>query len=142
MKTAAQAAAKYQASAGTAQQTWLAGIQGTTVDVMGRAVNAVPAAIAGYTQSLQSGAYARAVTASGGTANWKTKSEAKAANYGVGIQAGQQAFETAIGKILAAMPGILNGLQPRGPVGSPQNYARSQAVGTALHNAKGSFKGS
>lgn len=141
MKTAQQAAAKYQASATTAQATWLAGINATTVDVMGRAVNAIPAAIQGYTNSLQSGAYARAVAASGGTANWKTKSEAKAQNYGVGINAGLPKFESAINKIMSAMPGIVNSLGPRGPVGSAQNYARSAQVGQALHNAKGSFKG-
>ena len=140
MKTAQQAAQKYQASATTAQSTWLQGIQGTTVDVMGRAVNAIPAAIQGYTQSLQSGAYARAVAASGGTGNWKTKSEAKAQNYGVGINAGMQAFESAIGKIMSAMPGIVNSLPPRGPVGSAQNYNRSAAVGQALHAQKGNFK--
>ena len=141
MKTAQQAAAKYQASAVGAQATWLAGIQATTVDVMGRAVNAIPAAIQGYTNSLQSGAYARAVAASGGTGNWKTKSEAKAANYGVGINAGLSKFQNAIGAIMADMPGIVNALAPRGPVGSAQNYARSAQVGQALHNNKGKYKG-
>ena len=141
MKTAQQAAAKYQASAPGAGATWLQGIQGTTVDVMGRAVNAIPAAIQGYTQSLQSGAYARAVAASGGTANWKTKSEAKQQNYAVGINAGLPKFESAIGKIMQAMPGIVSSLGPRGPVGSAQNYARSAQVGQALHAQKGNFKG-
>lgn len=140
MKTAQQAAAKYQASIPAAQGNWLAGIQATTVDVMGRAVNAIPAAIQGYTQSLQSGAYARAVTASGGTNNWKTKSEAKAQNYGVGINAGLGNFTNSIGLIMNDMPGIVNSLTPRGPVGSPQNYARSAAVGQALHNNKGKYK--
>jgi len=140
MKTAQQAAQKYQQSAGSAQQTWLTGIQGTTVDVMGRAVNAIPAAIQGYTQSLQSGAYARAVAASGGTANWKQQAEAKAANYGVGINAGFNKFQNSIGLIMNDMPGIVNSLGPRGPVGSPQNYARSAAVGQALHANKGKYK--
>lgn len=141
MKTAQQAAAKYQASATTAQQTWLQGIQNTSVDVMGRAVNAIPAAIQGYTNSLQSGAYARAVQASGGTANWKTKSEAKAANYSVGITAGMQKFDSAITKILAAEATAVSQLGPRGPVGSAQNYQRSAQVGQYLHNLKGSLKG-
>lgn len=141
MKTPQQAAQKYQASAGTAQQTWLEGINSTTVDVMGRAVNQIPAAIAGYTQSLTSGAYARAVTASGGTANWKSKSAAKAQNYGVGITAGLPKFESAIAKIMQDMPGIVNSLGARGPVGSPQNYARSASVGQALHANKGKYKG-
>jgi hypothetical protein len=141
MKTAQQASAKYQQSSSTAQQTWLQGIQGTTVDVMGRAVNAIPAAIQGYTNSLQSGAYARAVTASGGTANWKTKSEAKAQNYGVGINAGLQKFDSAIAKILNAEAAIVASLPARGPVGSAQNYQRSALVGQALHAQKGNFKG-
>lgn len=140
MKTAQQAAAKYQQSATTAQSTWLQGIQGTTVDVMGRAVNAIPAAIQGYTNSLQSGAYARAVAASGGTANWKAQSEAKAANYAVGINAGLNKFNAAIGAILTDLQGIVNSLGPRGPVGSAQNYARSAQVGQALHNNKGKYK--
>jgi hypothetical protein len=38
------------------------------------------------------------------------------------------------------LPGIVNGLQPRGPVGSGQNYARSAAVGQALHANKGKYK--
>ena len=140
MKTAAQATAKYQQGATTAQSTWLTGIQNTTVDVMGRAVNAIPAAIQGYTNSLQSGAYARAVTASGGTANWKTKSEAKAANYGVGINAGLPAFTAAITAIINDLGPIVAALGPRGPVGSAQNYARSAQVGQALHNNKGKYK--
>jgi hypothetical protein len=141
VKTAQQAAAKYQASIPAATANWIQGINNTTVDVMGRAVNAIPAAIQGYTQSLQSGAYARAVAASGGTGNWKTKSDQKQANYGTGINAGLQKFDSAISKLLADLPGIVGGLQPRGPVGSPQNYARSAAVGTALHNNKGKYKG-
>jgi len=140
MKTAQQAVAKYQQSTTTAQATWLAGITATTVDVMGRAVNAIPAAIQGYTNSLQSGAYARAVAASGGTANWKTQSEAKAANYAVGINAGLSKFTNSIGLIMNDMPGIVNSLGPRGPVGSAQNYARSAQVGQALHANKGKYK--
>jgi len=141
MKTAQQAAQKYQSSAPGAGATWLEGVQNTSVDVMGRAVNAVPAAIQGYTNSLQSGAYARAVAASGGTANWKAKAEAKQANYAVGITAGLPKFQSAIGKIMQDMPGIVNGLGPRGPVGSQQNYNRSAAVGQALHANKGKYKG-
>ncbi len=141
MKTAQQASAKYQASIPAATTNWIQGINNTTVDVMGRAVNAIPAAIQGYTQSLQSGAYARAVTASGGTANWKAKSDAKQTNFGTGINAGLPKFESAISKIINAEASINNTLGPRGPVGSPQNYLRSQQVGQALHALKGTLKG-
>lgn len=141
MKTAAQGSAKWVANAGAAAPAWLAGVQGTQVDVMARAVAAIPAAIAGYTQSLQSGAYARAVQASGGTANWKTQSEAKSANYGVGITAGTQRQAQSMQLLMNALPGIVAGLPARGPAGSAQNYARSAAVGQALHAQKGAFKG-
>ena len=141
MKSAAQAVARWQAAAPAAGGTWLSGIQSTTVDVMGKAVNAIPAAIAGYTQSLTSGAYAKAVAASGGTENWKTKAEAKQGNYVTGINAGAPKFESAIGKIMQAMPGVVNSLPARGAVGSPQNEARALGLMRALHARKGDFKG-
>lgn len=141
MKTAAQAAAKWEQNTAGSAAAWVSGVEGTTVDVMGRAVAAIPAAIQGYTQSLQSGAYAKAVQASGGTANWKSKVSAKSANFAVGVAAGKDKQAAAIGKIMQAMPGIVSSLPARGPAGSPQNYARSAAVGTALHARKGDFKG-
>lgn len=141
MKTAQQGSAKWVANAGAAGPAWLQGVENTTVDVMARAVAAIPAAIAGYTQSLQSGAYARAVQASGGTANWKQQSSAKSANYGVGITAGTSKQAASMQLLMNALPGIVNSLPARGPAGSAQNYARSAAVGQALHAQKGSFKG-
>jgi hypothetical protein len=141
MKSAQQAVDRWKAAAPAAGQSWLTGVQNTSVDVMGRAVNAIPAAIAGYTQSLQSGAYARAVAASGGTANWKSKAEAKQGNYVTGINAGSDAYASSIGKIMQAMPGIVNSLPARGPAGSAANEARVVALTRALHARKGDFKG-
>jgi hypothetical protein len=141
VKSADAAHQKWLQNTAASAGAWVSGVEGTTVDVMGRAVAAIPAAIQGYTQSLQSGAYAKAVQASGGTANWKAKVSAKSANFAVGVNAGASKQQSAIGKIMQAMPGIVSSLQPRGPAGSPQNYARSAAVGTALHARKGDFKG-
>jgi|SRR5665213_86329 len=141
MKTAQQGAAKWAQNTGASAPAWVAGIQSTTVDVMGRAVAQIPAAIAGYTASLSSGAYAKAVQASGGTANWKAKAEAKQSNFLTGVTAGASKQESALTKIMAAMPGIVSSLPARGPAGAPQNYQRSAAVGTALHARKGDFKG-
>lgn len=141
MKTAAQAAAKWKQNTPAAAGAWSEAIQATTVDVMGRAVAQIPAAIAGYTQSLSSGAYAKAVQSSGGTANWKSKSEAKQGNFATGVNAGAAKQEAAIGKIMQAMPGIVSSLPARGPAGSEQNYQRSAGVGRALHGRKGDFKG-
>lgn len=141
MKTAAQAVDRWKASTAAGSAAWQAGIESTTVDVMAKAVAAIPAAIAGYTNSLSSGAYARAVSASGGTANWKSQAAKKAGNYATGINAGGDKFASAMGKIMQAMPGIVNSLPARGPVGSPQNEARVIALTRALHSQKGNFKG-
>jgi bifunctional pyridoxal-dependent enzyme with beta-cystathionase and maltose regulon repressor activities len=141
VKTAQQGSAKWVANTQASAPQWVAGIQNTTVDVMAKAVQQIPAAIAGYTASLSSGAYAKAVQASGGTSNWKTKSEAKQGNFAVGVAAGADAQANALGKIMTAMGPIVSGLPARGPAGSPQNYARSASVGQALHARKGDFKG-
>lgn len=141
MKNAADAAAKWERNTGAAAADWVKGINSTTVDVMGRAVAQIPAAIAGYTQSLSSGAYAKAVQASGGTQNWKSKSDAKQGNFLTGVTAGADKQASALGKIMQAMGPIVSSLPPRGPAGSGQNYQRSAAVGQALHARKGDFKG-
>lgn len=141
MKSAQQAAAKWAANTAGSAGAWLQGIQGTDVDVMGRAVQQGQAAVAGYTASITSGAYARAVQASGGTANWKAKSEAKQANFAVGVAAGANKQANAMNKLMGALPSIVGSLPARGPAGSPQNYSRSAAVGQALHARKGDFKG-
>lgn len=141
MKSAQQAQQKWATNAGASATTWLDGINNTSVDVMGRAIAAAPAAVQAYTQNLTSGAWARAIQNSGGTANWKSMSEKKSANFATGIAAGGDKFGTAIGKIMQDMPGIVNSLSARGPVGSAQNYQRSAQVGQALHNNKGKYKG-
>lgn len=108
---------------------------------MGRAIAAAPAAVQAYTQSLTSGAWARAITASGGTANWKQKATAKASNYGTGIAAGADKFQASMAKLLPALESIVSSLPARGPAGSPQNKARIISLIDALHARKGDFKG-
>jgi len=140
-KSAAQWATRWQAGAGAAQGAYTDGIQSTTVDVMGRAVAAQSAALAGYTASLSSGAWARAIQSSGGTANWKAKSQAKAANYGVGIAAGASAYAAAAAKLAPFIEQTVAGLPARVP-GNPQaNLQRVAGLVMALHANKGAFKG-
>lgn len=141
MKTAQQGSAKWVTNTGGSAPAWLEGINNTTIDVMGRAIAAAPAAVAAYSQNLTSGAWARAIQNSGGTANWKSMADKKSANFATGVAAGADKQATALGKIMQDMPGIVNGLSARGPVGSAQNYQRSAQVGTALHNNKGKYKG-
>lgn len=101
MKTAAQAAAKWDASTAQGQQTWLQNLQQTTKPI-------VAAAIA-QRQVLQSNF--QAATAPGGV--WETRlsavgdagikqaAAAKANNYATGVQQAQPKFQAAITKVLA-----------------------------------------
>lgn len=139
--TPQEAAKKWQTNAGAAQQKWSDNVQATTVDVMARAINAAQAAIAGYTQSLSSGAWARAITASGGTGNWKTKVAAKSQNYVTGINAGLTKMESAMGKLLPGIQQIMAGAPARGPAGSAANEQRVLTLIRGLHANKGSYKG-
>lgn len=132
---------RWKNSAGAAQTAWQEGVQGTTVDVMGRAIAAAPAAVQGFTEAITSGRWARAITASGGTANWKSKATAKAANYSTGIAAGSDKFQASMSKLLPALESMVSSLPARGPAGSPQNKARVISMIDALHARKGDFKG-
>lgn len=141
MKSLDQAIARWQSGTSGAQQTWVDAIQNTNVDVMGRAIAAKGVAAANFQRVMSDGTYEKAVQASGGTANWKTKTEAKAANYSTGINAGKDKFASAMGKILAAEAQIVSGLPARVP-GNPQaNLARVQGVVMGLHARKGTLKG-
>jgi hypothetical protein len=142
MKTAAQAAARWQAGAGGAQTAYTDGITGTTIDVMARATAALPVAAQNYAASIASGATARAIAASGGTANWKAKAVAKAANYGVGISAGAPAYNAAMGKLMPFMEQTVNSLPARIPGNVMANVQnRVGGLVAALHANKGAFKG-
>jgi hypothetical protein len=141
VKSAQQAFARYQAGTSGASDTWSQAIQDTQVDVMGRAVAAKGVAAQNYQRVMSDGSYEKAVQASGGTQNWKTQTEAKKANYAVGVAAGATKFESAIAKILAAEQRIVSGLPARVP-GNPQaNLARVQGVVMGLHSLKGQLKG-
>ena len=141
MKTAEQASARWKANAGAAAPAWVSGIQNTTVDVMGRAIAAAPVAAQNYQRVMTDGTYAKAVQASGGTANWKTKTEAKQGNYATGIAAGADKQLSAITKILAAESQIVSSLPARVP-GNPQaNLQRVAGVVLGLHARKGTLKG-
>ena len=142
MKTAAQTFQKWQTNAGAAAPAYEAGIQGTTVDVMGRAIAQAPAAVRNYSQNLTSGAWAAAINASGGTANWKSQAVAKSGNYSTGIQAGSAKAQAAFNKLIPAIDSIVQGLPARQPGNVAANVQnRVLGLATALHAQKGNFKG-
>jgi hypothetical protein len=74
-----------------AQQKYVDGVQGTNVDVVGRAIASQAAALANYQNAINSGLWARRLSEVG-TAGWKSATVAKAANYGVGATAGKSKY--------------------------------------------------
>ena len=142
MKTAQQAAQRYQQNASAAGPAYEAGIQATSVDVVGRAIAAAPAAVQNYSQAITSGRWAAALNASGGTANWKAMSVAKSGNYTTGVNAGASKYQAAAAKLIPFIEQTVQSLPARQPGNVAANVQnRVLGLATALHSAKGQFKG-
>ena len=71
----------------------------------------------------------------GGTGYWKSQTEKKSANYGVGFAAGAAAQAAAIQKIMQALATGVANLPPRGDIN--QNIQRSASLALYLHGLKG-----
>lgn len=136
MKTAAQAAANWQASAGRAQTAFTEGVQNFTGDWAGRTTAQQANLLNNFQQAVTSGRWANGVQRVG-TGGWKQATQDKAANYGVGFNAGAQKQAAAAQKIMSALGNIVGSLPPRGDFN--QNVQRSVAVQTQLHALKGTL---
>ena len=122
---AATAADRWQQGASGATQKYEQGVQNTQVDVVGRAIAQAPVAAANYSQAITSGLWARRLTESGGTANWKAMTVAKSGNYGTGVGAAKSKFQAAMQQLL---PYIAAGQQavhamPAGNLAASKNRA-------------------
>jgi hypothetical protein len=137
VKSAAQAASNWSGSAGRAQADYVAGVQGTTKDQAALAVAAGARYIAGVTDAYASGRWAAGIQR-GGTPYWKSQSEKKAANYGVGYSAGAANYQAAANKVMAAIAQGVANLPPRGDIN--MNLQRSASLATYLHGLKGQLK--
>jgi len=140
-KTVQQVVDKWAANAGGAQQAFTQGVEGTTVDVAARAIAQQGVLLQNFSEAVTSGRWARGLTESGGTQNWKTKTVAKAANYGTGINAGKGKFQSAMTKLL---PYIQQGQatiasMPKGSIAASK--ARAVAWIDYMAAGKGQFKG-
>jgi len=134
-KTLEQTVSNWQAGAGAAQQRFVDGVQGTQVDVVGKAIAAQPALVAGFNQAVSSGFWAARLRAVG-TAGWKDRTVAKAANYGVGIQAGTPNYNQAMQVWLPRIQSVAAQAKNM-PGGSIDNrIARSAYLQRTLYNAK------
>jgi hypothetical protein len=137
VKSVQQGTDRYKASAGTAQSSWLAGIQGTQKDQAALAVAAIPRMVAGFNDAANSGRIAAGLTRRG-TGYWKTQSEAKQSSYGTGIMAGANNYANAAAKLYPAIANAVSSLPARGDINA--NLARSRALALALHAGKGQYK--
>ena len=136
MKTAQQAQQAYQAAIPQGTQNFVTGVQNFQGDWAGRTTSQQAAMSANWNNAVNSGQWSAGVNRTG-TGGWKSATEAKSANYGVGVNAGISKFNTAITKIIQAEANIVNSLPPRGTY--QQNVARATAVMDGLHALKGTL---
>ena len=136
MKTAQQAAANWVASAGRAAADWPAGVQAYNGDWAMATVNQQAAMVTNWTTAVNSGAWAAGVNRTG-TGGWKSATQAKAANFATGFQAGASNQAAAIAKIINAEQNIVGSLPPRGTY--QQNQQRAIDVMNGLHALKGTL---
>lgn len=136
-----QVADKWANNSTAAQSAFTDGVQSTTVDVVGRAIAQESVLLSNFNQAVTSGRWAASLTASGGTANWKSKTVAKAQNYGTGIAASKSKFQNSMSKLL---PYVSSGQQmidqmPSGTLAASK--ARATAWIDYMAAGKGQFKG-
>lgn len=141
MKSAAQAASKWNTNASAAGPAWLDGINNTQADIVGRAVAQAGAMVQGVQQAVQSGRW-QAGLQRVGNAGIKAAANKKQANYGTGIAAGQDKFAAAMGKLIPYLESQVSSLPARVPGDVAGNINRRLLpLAQNLHAAKGQFKG-
>lgn len=137
MKSAQQAAQKWDASTAVGQQTWLANLQGTSKPIVDAAVAQRAVAQANYSQALQPGGVWETRLRAVGDAGIKQAAANKAQNYSTGVSQAQGRFQSAITKILAyeaaGLPAIYS--MPKGSTAA--GIARASAWIQYMANGKG-----
>lgn len=134
MKSAQQAATRWQGASGTAAGAWAEGIQATQKDQAALAAAAQPRWLLGVQDAAANNRFANGVTRRG-TGYWKSQSQKKQGNYSTGYSAGAENFASAIGKIINAEANIVASLPARGDINA--NLERSRQMALGLHAYKG-----
>lgn len=134
MKTAQVAAANWSGASGRASTAYTEGVQSTTKDQAALAVAAIPRMVAGFNQAATNGSIAAGLQR-GGTAYWKSQTQAKVSNYTNGYSAGANNYAAAAAKFLPAINNIVAQLPPRGDIN--QNIERVRTLALGLHSLKG-----
>src|SRR5437588_9211414 len=137
MATPQQWADAWSTGVGGASQKYTDGINATTIDVVGKAIANQSALLANFQQAVNSGEWARRLTAVG-TSGWKAAAIAKAANYATGATAGKarlQNFASQAQPFWAQAAGAIAGM-------ASGNKAASIARVSAWYDAMQTFKAS
>lgn len=109
------------------------GVRTTAKDWAGNTAAAASAYAAGVSEAVSRGAFANGVGAAG-TSKWREAALAKKARWGEGVRLGKDNYTRGFAPFRSVIEGVT--LPPRGPRGDPSNYARSEAIGTALSAAR------
>jgi hypothetical protein len=133
-KSIDQIAKKWSDRAQSAAPDYTAGVEGTQKDWATEAANANQAWQTGVTQAAGRGAFAKGVRAAG-TNKWRANASSKGSQrYGPGVAVAQPDYQAGFAPYLQTISSLT--LTTRQAKGSPSNYDRSRAVGTALHAKK------
>ncbi len=139
-KTLQQTVQRWTAGATGAQQAFVDGVNNTDVDPTARAIANQAGALAGYSDAINSGRWARNLQAVG-KQGWQTATVAKAGNYATGITAGTPKYQAAMGVWLPIIDSVAAAAKnmPGGTLG--QRLARANYVATQLYNRKRGISG-
>ena len=135
MATLQQTVDRWTQSAGVATTRYTEGVQGTTVDVVGRAIANQAGLLNNFNAAVQSGHWANRLSAVG-TSGWKQATVAKAANFGVGLQAGAPKFQAAMQTWLPLIQGAAQQVKSTPATTFQARLQRASDFATLLHNAK------
>lgn len=130
---------KWSRNAANAQQDYVAGVQNPRAQWDTATAAAASNYTAGVQKAISNNSFAKGVKAKGHD-GWQQATLAKGPNrFAEGVRTGQAAYDAGFAPYAAVIQ--QTNLQPRGPKGSPQNYARSQQMGAAMNAAKIKFQG-
>lgn len=134
VKDAASSAAKFVQRSQAAAPDYQKGVQGAGNTWAQNAAAANDTYVAGVTAAANAGRYQKGIQKAGAN-KYETNAAGKGAQrYPSGVAQAGPAWQSGTQPYLDTIAGL--NLPPRAPKGSPANYQRAQAVGTALHNKK------
>jgi hypothetical protein len=127
-------AAKWVRKAAVSQQDYAEGVASPRAPWAASALAAAGLWATGVQAAITGKRFEKGVSKAGDSAWAEGATKKGVARFAEGVAASAGKYEAGIARYLQIIQST--SLPPRGPKGSPQNYQRSQAMGTALHNAK------